>query len=36
MAVDYVDMASKERLEGAKIGVEIAKEAVKQLGATGE
>jgi hypothetical protein len=32
MAVDYVDMASKERLEGAKIGVEIAKQAVSQLG----
>jgi len=36
MAVDYVDMASKERLEGARIGVEIAKEAVNRLGDTNE
>ncbi len=36
MAVDYVDMASKERLAGAKIGVEIAKEAVSRLGDTNE
>ncbi len=36
LITDYNDTRSKERLEGAKIGVEIAKEAVKQLGATGE
>lgn len=36
LITDYNDTRSKERMEGAKIGVEIAKEAVKQLGETGE
>jgi hypothetical protein len=36
LITDYNDTQSKERLEGAKIGVEIAKAAVTQLGGTNE